>query len=61
MAGYISALNETILPFDTMWWRLFNNPQPSNREALLNWSTLETRVSHNLVLEKGVRREKSGL
>lgn len=46
MAGCINALDETILPFDSTQWRL-NNPQVRNKEALLDWSTLETRVSHN--------------
>lgn len=45
-----SAINGTILPLDTAQWGVYNNPQTSNREALLIGSALKT--SHHLVLEK---------
>lgn len=45
------AINGLILLFFTTQRRVFNNPQTSNREAVLSGSTPKT--SHHLVLEKG--------
>lgn len=54
MAG-CSAINGTILPLDPAQWGVYNNPQTSNREALLIGSTPKT--SHHLVLEERKLRE----